>query len=677
MTVTYRGHRSHTCDNEDRTAADLPNASADHTQPTRGSLFGIPLELRWGVNGGNLRAIWLLHEQVLDTCYTTSHYESLLGNSWLSLIAYTSREAYDAVMSNVASAAPTLSSSDSSTKQTTDAAAGSCSSTSDASAGAADGGSTRTVSGASSLLSRLRLSLADTIATDTADVSRIHAIDEMIMQAERRAGVTSGELNMHHGHAVLPPSAAADRDGCRRVNGEAASLEAGAAERDTRKQPSTAAPCDVVIGFAIGALGYAGYGAADLLCVNPTGYVGFVGVAPAFQSCGIGSALMQHLLHYMTHDLPIHANAYLHYNEAGMRRLVCGTSRSDSSTNGSRRNGPSESDAPIARIDAGDASSSSSSSCQKTQSAACDTDEVSAASAASTSAADKDDEENSGAASACADDDAVDVNPIIQYGVREVWLHCLHDRPALLNFYRRLHFREVRELRDFYFFKNSVHDAYFLLYTKPPSETTASAPSDRAARDVSDSASSRSNSDRTPPNRATHEDDFVQTLLQRDQERQHRQEARQAALKRAQGGDGGVREVATSAKEGGVDGEPEGAHEEEAKPLVTGDAAASRRRASVATTRVTKVRLRPQWLVPGRYAEVWDVHCVSAETMREKWKEQVAPKLVDLTDHSKDGYVTRTMAYLAKNGMEIVYCLNALAAVCLICYSVIFGMPSF
>jgi ribosomal protein S18 acetylase RimI-like enzyme len=73
-----------------------------------------------------------------------------------------------------------------------------------------------------------------------------------------------------------------------------------------------------VIGFILGQCAYARHDAGHLF-TNPTTYIGSFVVDPRFQRCGLGSALLQRFLVYVTQQRPLYAQDYLHYDE---RKLI-------------------------------------------------------------------------------------------------------------------------------------------------------------------------------------------------------------------------------------------------------------------------------------------------------------------------------------------------------------------
>lgn len=99
---------------------------------------------------------------------------------------------------------------------------------------------------------------------------------------------------------------------------EAKTAEHTNSEKARNTEDSGAAAYTQVIGFILGQCAYARHDAGHLF-TNPTAYIGSFVVDPRFQRCGLGSALLERFLTYVTKQRPLYAQDYLHYDE---RKLI-------------------------------------------------------------------------------------------------------------------------------------------------------------------------------------------------------------------------------------------------------------------------------------------------------------------------------------------------------------------
>lgn len=413
------------------------------------------LRLRWGVQATELRRLYEMHKDAYPISYTASYYEWLLDHdACMGLVALVTQATYQEWVQHWRE-----------TKGNTPKTV-----------------PTQTASAASSSSSPSSASTATPVPPPVSQCSMTAEALQECAQVER---------------IIVEQERVAARK------------EADDAHRDTKSlrnsDGSDSAAHTVVVGFIIGQIAYARHDAGHLLS-NPTAYIGSFAVDPPFQTCGVGHALLQRFITYVTQQRPMYAQDYLHYDKrklialladaqvkkrkAGARALLAGTSASaaggtcedggDDSPH--KRDAPSDGALPPS-ISAAPSQSSSPAQAHpsifqnlltylpelqswvedrqarlRLRNCGLTEEEIDEQRARDRLAPD-----------VLTDEEADEVRRearrfVVQTGVRDVWLHCLPGNLNATNFYAHRGFVLHRVLKAYYDIDGTPYDALLLHY---------------------------------------------------------------------------------------------------------------------------------------------------------------------------------------------------------------------
>ncbi|CAG9572519.1 Acetyltransferase_(GNAT)_family_-_putative [Leishmania major strain Friedlin] len=228
----------------------------------------VSLRLRWGVQATELRRLYEMHKDAYPISYTASYYEWMLDHdACMGLVALVAQETYREWVQRWRE-------TEGNTPKTV---------------------TTQTARAASSSSSPSSASTAPPVpppvsqCSMTAEALQECAQVESIIAEQERIAARKAVDNAHKSTRSLHNS-----DG------------------------SDSAAHTVVVGFIIGQIAYARHDAGHLLS-NPTAYIGSFAVDPPFQTCGVGHALLQRFVTYVTQQRPVYAQDYLHYDK---RKLI-------------------------------------------------------------------------------------------------------------------------------------------------------------------------------------------------------------------------------------------------------------------------------------------------------------------------------------------------------------------
>ncbi|CAC9481348.1 Acetyltransferase_(GNAT)_family_-_putative [Leishmania infantum] len=414
------------------------------------------LRLRWGVQATELRRLYEMHKDAYPINYTASYYEWLLDHdACMGLMALVTQETYREWIQRWRE-----------TKGNTPKTV-----------------ATQTASAASSSSSPSSASTAPPVpppvseCSMTAEALQECAQVESIIAEQERIAAGKAADSTHKGTKSLRNS-----DG------------------------SDSAAHTVVVGFIIGQIAYARHDAGHLLS-NPTAYIGSFAVDPPFQTCGVGHALLQRFVTYVTQQRPVYAQDYLHYDKrklialladaqvkkrkAGVRTLLGGTSASaaggtcEDGGDGTRHKSYAPSDGPLPPPISSAAPSQSSSRAQahssifqnlltylpelqswiedrqarlRLRNCGLTEEEIDARRFRDRLAPD-----------VLTDEEADEVRRearrfVVQTGVRDVWLHCLPGNLKATTFYAHRGFVLHRVLKAYYDIDGAPYDALLLHY---------------------------------------------------------------------------------------------------------------------------------------------------------------------------------------------------------------------
>lgn len=556
--------------------------------PSHASSSSISLRLRWGFEAADLRRVYALHEDALPLSYGPSYYEWLLDHdSCIALVATVTKDTYARCVEAASS-----STQDGVSSEKADAPLAWFPGYTPASAEEAAAGPRPVPPPAS------QRRLTTEVMAEHADVDRCLTELEYVAQRTQKAAGTS------------------------RVD---ASIDEG---RDD-------AAYTEVVGFILGQCAYARHDAGHLL-TNPTSYIGSFIVEPRLQRCGLGSALLQRFLHYVTELRPVYAQDYLHYDE---RKLIAMLAAAQLRKRSELSSKAAES-SPAATST--DAAGSSSSKEVKTDAAVSTASASTAASTLSSalyqvvaaylpeamvwwedrtarqrlrarglSEAEVDAQRfrERLAPDALTDEEADEVRRdakhfVVQTGVREVWLHCLPGNVKANALYAHRSFTLHRVLRGYYDVDGEKYDANLLLYTRPVAAGAAEAVK------ATETPTSPTNAD---PNATEAAGAAAAALAEMDTVvRRHDTQAQtplDAAAAAALGTGEGLRRRRTAAEANHAE---DGAADTHPSPP-TAAAAAARERRSLSGA---------SWLSPRTYPVVADVILCTAADGQEEWQRR-------------------------------------------------------
>ncbi|CCW64934.1 unnamed protein product [Phytomonas sp. EM1] len=412
----------------------------------------IPVKLRCGIRPRELRTIWRIHLQSFPIEYDRAYYRWLSGPDCMSVVALTTPEAYQTMQKSQYGEGPR---------------------------------SVRNKNKHEDLASITQLSVEqlsriDPPAEGDSIVQRMRAeTDEMIRELEdveeevERGGMMDANEPSHSKH---------DNN----VTGNHASDDEGGSNQNF----------SVVIGLAAGELGYARDQGRHLF-TNPTCYLCSLAIDPIFRGLGFGGALLDHFLDYVA-NVPVRASSYLHYDTSRIAEILKTTSsftkafiEASHLPNGGNVGIKAWGSADFLREPAGVATPTEGG--RKKKSRIMENILKYAGSwvpswlwARRTPQRQTVHDVPSGQVEypsytrgpelntlfeglASLERDWAGQDPVVQRGVREVWLHCIANDLFLMNFYTRRGFRLMRTIKNFYDTDSLGFDANFLLYTTKPS----------------------------------------------------------------------------------------------------------------------------------------------------------------------------------------------------------------
>lgn len=407
----------------------------------------IPVEVRWGVEPQFLAQLVQLHDCSFPIDYDAEYYRWLLGEvtpNSLVFVAYTTAEDYWRLQERHA---------------------------------------TRSTA-AESLVATAAASAA---ASPRAEKGLREEGKRRSLTAELAAARASGEVPFH----ITSHHCTAKRD-------EVAALVAARCKASTVVPSSTVdeddpapSPFTVVIGFAAGMMGYAQHTDGQLL-TNPTGYLGSLAVDPILRGCGLGDRLLGLFLQYITSRVPLRAADYLHYDAHSMYELVLAQDQKETqavTTVGSGGVSAAEAAEDVSAVGTSHEAGLIHTLLALPRKTAAHLlhyvladvfawlerrklrDTLTAQGLSDEAVQERlrqADLRALGVLESLTPDQFSRANPIMQIGVREVWLHCLKGDMALRSFYEKRGFCVMRALSGYFEIQDVKHDAVLLVYTPPP-----------------------------------------------------------------------------------------------------------------------------------------------------------------------------------------------------------------
>ncbi|GET87844.1 hypothetical protein, conserved [Leishmania tarentolae] len=423
----------------------------------------VSLKLRWGIQATELRRLYEMHKNAYPISYTASYYQWLLNHdACMALVALATQETYREWVERWGKR-------DHHTPQTV-ATPAECPASSSSP------------------------SPASTIPPFPPPVSQCRATSEMLQECEQVESVIAEQERI------------------------AMNKDADSMHKDTKSlsnsDDSDSAAHTVVVGLIIGQIAYARHDAGHLLS-NPTAYIGSFAVDPPFQACGVGSALLQRFITYVTQQRPVYAQDYLHYDKRKLITLLAKAqvtkrkaemTKSLDTTSASAAGGACEengsgsrhrdglSDGPLSPSASSAAPLQSSSPAQahssifqslltylpevqgwiedrqerrRLRSCGLTEEEVDAQRS-------RDQLEHD----VLTDEEADEVRReachfLVQTGVRDVWLHCLPGNVKATTFYSHRGFALHRVLKAYYDIGGVAYDAFLLHYLSGSDEPAA------------------------------------------------------------------------------------------------------------------------------------------------------------------------------------------------------------
>ncbi|CCW69597.1 unnamed protein product [Phytomonas sp. Hart1] len=251
----------------------------------------------------------------------------------------------------------------------------------------------------------------------------------------------------------------------------------------------------VVIGLAAGEIGYARH-QRGYLFTNPTCYLCSLAIDPIFRRLGLGGILLDYFIDYVR-NMPLRASLFLHYDPSSIAKVLKLTLFAESSINtaslsndvnaGVKVGGCADSSKDPAKVGifteegvkerhwimdailkSKDLWTPSWMRIRRARERWMGEDHTLDHATCSSNTKNPDlDTLFQGAAP--LEGDFAGQDPIVQRGVREVWLHCIAKDLFLMSFYTRRGFQLIRTLKNFYEIGSSYFDASFLVYSAEPS----------------------------------------------------------------------------------------------------------------------------------------------------------------------------------------------------------------
>ncbi|KAG5481093.1 hypothetical protein LSCM1_06773 [Leishmania martiniquensis] len=420
----------------------------------------IALRLRWGVQAKDLRRVYEMHEDAYPISYTASYYEWLLNHdACIGLVALVTEETY---------------------KEGTNRWREMNDSTLDAWAAQA-----------APVASSLSTSLPDSIPpAGPPPASQCRPTAEALQERAQILSIIAEQERI----------AAREETDSHPEGTTGVSSDAG----------SHAAAHTVIVGFIIGQIAYARHDAGHLLS-NPTAYIGSFAVDTPFQTCGVGHALLQRFITYVTQQRPIYAQDYLHYDErklialladaqikkrkAGVNELLnsafasAAAGASDDGGDGTRQVAENPSGAPLSPPPISSATPSPLSRPAPPPPSVFQSlvyallpelqgwmeDRQARLRLRRCGLAEEDIDaqrfRDRLASDALTDEEAEEVRRgarrfVVETGVRDVWLHCLPGNLKAIRFYAHRGFRLHRVLTGYYDISGVPYDAHLLHYAR-------------------------------------------------------------------------------------------------------------------------------------------------------------------------------------------------------------------
>ncbi|KPI85476.1 hypothetical protein ABL78_5469 [Leptomonas seymouri] len=457
-----------------------PQRIQEQTVP---AAFHIPVQLRWGFDAADLRRVYEMHEDAFPLSYGPEYYEWLLDHdACMALVATVTIETY----TRWAGTAVTEENRE-------------------------DGEVVLSDDVPLSWLPDCSSSSADGVAGPTAmppPASKRPLTAEMIHE---RAQVDCALTELEY------------MAQCKRGDQAEVTEWAQNAGSVSRNDHGTSSAYTEIIGFILGQCAYALHDAGHLF-TNPTSYIGSFVVDPRFQRCGLGSALLQRFLVYVTRQRPLYAQDYLHYDERKLIAMLVETQLK-------KRSKHWDASSAESRGGGGSCGNDNGSSCKKDDDVATPPITATTATASCTAASST----TSGSAApssaptpslsyhlactyfpealtwwedrqarrqlrerglskeeidvlrfrdrlspdALTDEEADEVRRdarrlLVQTGMREVWLHCLPGNVKAMQLYAHCGFLLHRVIKDYYDVDEKKYDANLLRYSSPAVETVVS-----------------------------------------------------------------------------------------------------------------------------------------------------------------------------------------------------------
>lgn len=631
-----------------------PVAAGDRCEDRQCSEKCFPVELRWGLPLRDLPAVWRLHELSLPLSYDMWYYDELLSERSLCLVAYTTPEAFAGLHSKDKKGN-----------------------------GLQEGGGEG------------QSALEDTSDTDSnasfQEVSSTVAAAEARLRTDGYSERFVDQLATEVATELAATLALEEQHSCKDVGVDG---DGGVALPSSRELTESGSAFTEVVGFAASGITFA-RDRQHTLFVNPTVYLVTLAVLPRARCLGIGRELLQSLLLFVTEFLPLRASHYLHYSEERMRSMVWRTLQKAPSAPGTSSDeaGQRKADAAAPRpTHTSSAGSSEGRPPVKATGSGRAKDEEGTYSLWETAAhlffpeaflwlerrrlrkaliagglsekeaseeverrylggqeQREEEEEGPHAAGPSAEDEFFKalssserqglLNPVIQFGVREVWLHCIADDRPLKRFYQSIGFTVAREvLPGYYHYGGEAHDASLLLYRKK--ETDCKRKVTRDANAVS----------------LCGETDLATLATMRGavkEEKQPPPPPPPPPLDK-EGGTTRTRSLVTLRRRV-VRGAEERKEEERTGG---GTCASSEEPANPPGLPPSSKQSHVKWLSPATYGEVEDVDFSSVSKAREKWEAAWKPQRAKERDVTSWG----------EQAKEIALTLNALLCLLAVCY---------
>lgn len=607
-------------------AAATATAGVPASDDSPAATVVVPVEMRWGVPVESLRLVWALHETCFPMSYNPAYYSTHTAPDSLVLIAYTTPAALAGLVAR---------GGDGSTNANTNGNGGNANDDASGSDNHRDddeeaGGST------TSTATVVRHAVPTTAATAAARQRGdywLTAPAAMEEDARNRAATETLITELEY---------QAKRDADRAAGGGGG----GGGDEDTMGDDTNtdndsgntnaSDAFTAVLGFIGGQLAYARDGQCRFY-TNPTGTVNNLCVAPPARGLGLGGRLLTEFLAYVTTGLPLRASHYLHYNEQDMQAMAWGLVRNDPSSTSNCGGGGGTVQGTVVdeKVEAADDAAAAEAGLvetalrfffpeattwverrlllrQLTTGAAAMTaaeadGEISrrvAAEVATASGRTADmAAEEAFFASLPADRRLELLDPVVQHGVREVWLECLADDGPLLTFYEGRGFAVARaRLPDYYQFCGADHDGALLLYVPTPTASGSGGEAVPVGKGSTDAPLPS-----TTAAAACGCEDLAALVRRREEERERRRAVHAEATVKATVESG----VAAAAGEAGA---PTPSSSPTEAATTAGDDATP-------TTAAERRGVLSEWLSPTTYDDVTDVCVDSTENCRVHWSK--------------------------------------------------------